>query len=878
MASTKKLQVEIVGDSRDLERAFGKAGRAAGDFDKRASRSKKALGLLGKAAGGAALAVGAGFAATVAIGVKGLISDEKALAKVESTIKSTGGAANVSSKDVTKLAGELQSMSGVGADTIMTNQSLLLSFTGIKNGAKDTDKVFDEATKTMLDMSVALDQDMKSSAVQLGKALNDPVKGITALSRVGVSFTEQQKSQIAAMVESGNTMGAQKVILAELNKEFGGTAEALGETTSGKIERVKRNFEEMAKKLTEAVLPAVSALSDWLINVGIPWLEGFSLSVQTTLQEWRPYFEATFEAVRYAAEVAWAWMQVNLVPIIRDLVATIQAILAGLQAFWNRWGEHIVRITQAYFSVIKPVVIGILTQLKAAITLILAVLRGDWGAAWEALKELALNPLRTFRDTAKAMLTNLVPALGRLAGGIGSEIGSRLLSSLQQSPIVRLGSWLTSTLTAPFKGPDSIQGKVGGFATEVGKSLGSAMKAGVNLTVLGPPNLVIRALNALVGKIDSIIPFVEFGRISPISKFAEGGVVRGPTLAMIGEDGDEVVVPVGAKRKKQGQKLLSVAAAMLGAPGDMPGGGSAGGAVARARELGIPMFANGAIATRANPAMLEALIKHQAKKANERNIWERVGDFFAQGLASVIGQIPAYSGAGGPLFSPAGRATRDAAENYVRNLFAQKDVFKVGKIEEAKKWALAQMGKPYVWGGGHGGWNYNLPGYDCSGFSSHAAKKAGSSIGGPGTTMTLHPGSNPIRSGGAPMYWGFRGMSGGPREQHMGTKILGTWYQFGNPGKTSGSHDSQWDSLRAIPGLGSFYSGTPYVPSTGPITAHRGEAVLNPSEAREYRARGGAGGPLIGKLAETVYFTNPTDARIVTSDLAHKVTQRLAVA
>jgi hypothetical protein len=56
----------------------------------------------------------------------------------------------------------------------------------------------------------------------LGKALNDPIKGVTALQRVGVSFTKGQKDQIKSLEESGHHMQAQKVILRELNKEFVG--------------------------------------------------------------------------------------------------------------------------------------------------------------------------------------------------------------------------------------------------------------------------------------------------------------------------------------------------------------------------------------------------------------------------------------------------------------------------------------------------------------------------------------------------------------------------------------------------------------------------------------------------------------------------------
>jgi hypothetical protein len=65
----------------------------------------------------------------------------------------------------------------------------------------------------MTDMSVALGQDMSSSAIQLGKALNDPIKGVSALQRVGVSFTASQKEQIKTLVQSGRTMDAQKLIL-----------------------------------------------------------------------------------------------------------------------------------------------------------------------------------------------------------------------------------------------------------------------------------------------------------------------------------------------------------------------------------------------------------------------------------------------------------------------------------------------------------------------------------------------------------------------------------------------------------------------------------------------------------------------------------------
>src|SRR6185503_5795133 len=103
---------------------------------------------------------------------------------------------------------------------IQGGENLLLTFTNIG------EDVFPSAVKAMNDMAVAMAEgdvsavDLKGSAIQLGKALNDPVKGITALTRVGVTFSDQQKKQIKDFVEQGRVADAQRVILAELEKEF----------------------------------------------------------------------------------------------------------------------------------------------------------------------------------------------------------------------------------------------------------------------------------------------------------------------------------------------------------------------------------------------------------------------------------------------------------------------------------------------------------------------------------------------------------------------------------------------------------------------------------------------------------------------------------
>lgn len=175
------------------------------------------------------------------------MGSEKASAQLAAVLKSTGEAAGMTEEACNDLATALSKVSTYDDDTIKSGESLLLTFTSI---GKD---VFPKATETMLDMSTALGTDLKGSAIQLGKALNDPMNGISALSRVGVSFTEEQKQSIATFMSQNNIIGAQKIILAELAKEFGGSAAAQAKTLSGQFQLLKNDFANLLEAFGNAL-------------------------------------------------------------------------------------------------------------------------------------------------------------------------------------------------------------------------------------------------------------------------------------------------------------------------------------------------------------------------------------------------------------------------------------------------------------------------------------------------------------------------------------------------------------------------------------------------------------------------------------------------
>jgi hypothetical protein len=241
------------GDSLDNE---GKRAHKFGEM------AHKGFNIMAAGAVGGAAVAGAAIGKWVVDGVKGAASYNKVLAMTAQVLKSTGNVAGTSVKGVQDLAAQLETMSGVDEELIIHSQNVLATFTSIRNVGKD--KIFDQATKSALDMSVALGSDLQGASIQVGKALNDPVKGVTALSKVGVSFTAKQKDTIKALVKTGDTLGAQKLILHELNKEFGGQAEAAGKGFEGAMARAQDAIADTGRSVGELLLPKVTAIADWL--------------------------------------------------------------------------------------------------------------------------------------------------------------------------------------------------------------------------------------------------------------------------------------------------------------------------------------------------------------------------------------------------------------------------------------------------------------------------------------------------------------------------------------------------------------------------------------------------------------------------------------
>jgi len=238
----------------------------------------KKLGGLGKLATGAAIAGGAVVAGRALLGVAGdaLAAAEAGAALTRTTdqlLQTTGNAASTSTAYLLDYADAMARNTGISDDVIQASQNMLLTFNRVSNEVDDGTGIFDRATKAAADLAGAGFGSMETNATQLGKALQDPTKGMTALTRSGVSFTKQEQETIKALQESGQLFQAQNIILKAVENQVGGAAEASA-TASQKLEVVwGQTLETLGTALLpiiDKLLPVLTKLLDALIPVVLP--------------------------------------------------------------------------------------------------------------------------------------------------------------------------------------------------------------------------------------------------------------------------------------------------------------------------------------------------------------------------------------------------------------------------------------------------------------------------------------------------------------------------------------------------------------------------------------------------------------------------------
>lgn len=266
------IVISLLMETGSFSTDTARAEKRLRDMEKSARATGKALG--------SAIGAGAGIAvAGLGLYIKNTIEAEKVQAQLMARIKDTAGAADRSLQQLNEQADKLQSLTIFDDEAIGGAQAMLLTFKNIEG------LNFDLATEAVLDLSTAMGSDLNSAALQLGKALNDPIQGLSALGRAGVQFSEDQKKVIKSLVDVGDVAGAQRIILKELEGQMGTAAEAARNTLGGALQGLKNTIDNLLEGdsgsegmmgMRQAVDDLNTSLNDPEIKKGIDSLaEGF---------------------------------------------------------------------------------------------------------------------------------------------------------------------------------------------------------------------------------------------------------------------------------------------------------------------------------------------------------------------------------------------------------------------------------------------------------------------------------------------------------------------------------------------------------------------------------------------------------------------------
>lgn len=541
MARSKRLEIVIAGDASG-------ANRALGSIEGRLGKAGRSFGRFGRAA---ALGIGAvavaGAAVVVAVG-RDLMNMERLMAQTETVIRSTGGAANVSADEIAAMGQTIQDFSGIQQETVMEGENLLLTFTNISNAVGDGPQIFTRATAAMTDMSVAMGSDMTSSAMLVGKALNDPIRGLASLTRVGVTFTEQQRDQIAAMVESGDTAGAQAAILMELEREFGGSAIAFGETTAGQFARAKEQLGDLAEGIVIRLMPAITTAVEWFREKAIPALSefadwvgprltaAFDTAVSWVRANW-PQIKTTvlevFNTIVNWVRANWPQIEAVITGVLTRVQGVVTSVVGFIQTAWAAFGDDLMAHVGRVWPEIRNIIEGALRVIQGIINTVSALIRGDWGAVWNGIKQIVSGAWQFIQGAIRNAINTARTLMG---------MGWQVIKNLTQGAWNGIKNVVRAGVDGMMNFIRSIPGRVGAIASGAFDSIKDAFRSAINFIINGWNNIEftvpsVSAFGVTVGGQTIGTP-----NITPL---AEGGIVTRPTFALIGEAGPEAVIPLG---------------------------------------------------------------------------------------------------------------------------------------------------------------------------------------------------------------------------------------------------------------------------------------------------------------------------------------------
>lgn len=451
--------------------------RASGDFDRvgrsaqRTGGKLRALSRIGKVA---ALGL-AGGAAAASVGLfklaQGAAEDEVSAKKMALAFRNAAGATDKQIAGIENWITKAGIAKGVADDELRPALAKLVAATGDVGKAQ-------KLTGLAMNVSAGTGKSLATVSQSIAKAQNG---NVAALGKLGISTKDAK----------GKTVDLQTA-LGRLAKVHKGAAATSANTYEGKMRRLKLVLSETGESIGYKLLPILTKLATWFLNDGLPKLTAFGNYLGRVLPPLWANLQAKIVPVI-------AWLRANVPPTFERIKAVVLTAVNGLasgtgermgkvreiftsavsiiKSLWSTFGPAITGFVIPAMRNIQQVVGGVLTWLAGAFKVVASVLKGDWGGAWNGIKQMVrgaagiiVGTVKQLWATIKFAFSSAGAALKGIAGAMWEGIKDKFIAA---------GGRLTAFLQSL---PGKFQrafGDAGGILLQVGKDIISGLAKGI---------------------------------------------------------------------------------------------------------------------------------------------------------------------------------------------------------------------------------------------------------------------------------------------------------------------------------------------------------------------------------------------------------------
>ena len=487
--------------------------------------------------------------------------EEEAIARMTGALRANAGQANVTGDEIRNLASQLQKTTTFADDATISAAGLLLTFHNIRNELGDGNKVFDRTLVAAQNLSAALGTDLESATMQLAKALENPATGLTALSRSGTTFTAQQKDMIRTMVDAGDTLGAQRMILDVVESQYGGMAETMAQTTRGKIKQSLNTLGDSMEQFGALLVPMVDKVSEFIKQLG-DGLANLEPETRQTIVMFAGIAAAIGPVLLVVGKLITSIVAIKGVlagivaavsaPVLA-VIAVIAALVAAFVVAWQNSEQFRITVTKAFNDVrdgvveawhgfIKPAIDQLVASLQEHVLPAVDRMAQTFAEAWPAISSAVTSAWGYIQPVLQALVSfianYLIPALAFLA-----EVAVMTWTNIAQSAAGMWTHYVQPALSALRTGFDAV-------ANFLSARVGDIVNvfSGVASAITGPFrtafNFIADAWNSTIGGFGVDVPNIPglpFGgqRIAfpTMPTFNKGGIVPGipgdPQMAIL---------------------------------------------------------------------------------------------------------------------------------------------------------------------------------------------------------------------------------------------------------------------------------------------------------------------------------------------------------